>query len=309
MRQASLRLGGRAPAAVPDGGRVGSVDRAPRPLAPRRPLPTSGIPATTPGPAPTAQITRSSPGPDPRDTAADAARPGGAPPAAVPSPGDARRNALGDARRQAAHWCRRYRAGGDGAVAAARRRHGVLTRAQELALIETMRDRFPDQLNLTGPLWSRQTVAALVERLYDVPLTPAAAGRYLRAWGITAREPVDRACPLCAEDVVRWQAETYPAISRSAQQHRAEIYWAGKTRLHGVAPTTEVVSAVSIRGWVRFMVTTEPDLPREFLARLRPRSGRPAHVVADGSWSYAEWPRRVPEGVVLHALPSCERRR
>jgi hypothetical protein len=280
-------------------------------VAPRRPLPTSGIPATTPGLAPTAPITRSSPtsGSGPRDVAADATRPGSAPPAAASSSTDARRSPLSDACRQAAQWCRRYRAGGDGAVAAARRRHGVLTRTQELALIETMRDRFPDQLNLTGPLWSRQSVATLVERLYDVPLSSAAAARYLRAWGITTREPVDRACPLCADDVVRWQAQAYPAISRTAQQHRAEIYWAGKTRLHGVTPTTEVVSAVSIRGWVRFMVTTEPDLPRDLLVRLLPPSGRPAHVVADGSWSYTEWPRRAPEGVVLHALPSCERRR
>lgn len=221
---------------------------------------------------------------------------------------DGRRSPLSDARRQAAHWCRRYRAGGDGAVAA-RRRHGVLTRAQELTLIETMRDRFPDQLTLTGPLWSRQTVAALVERLYDIPLSPAAAARYLRAWGLTAREPVDRACPLCAESVVRWQADVYPAISRAAQEQRAEIYWAGKTRLHGVSPATEVVAAISTRGWVRFMVTTEPDLPRDFLTRLRPTSGRMSHVVADGSWSCAEWPRRVPDGVVLHALPSCERAR
>jgi len=226
----------------------------------------------------------------------------------APHAGDARRSPLSDARRQAAHWCRRYRAGGDGAVAA-RRRHGVLTRAQETTLIETMRDRFPDQLDLTGPLWNRQTVAALVERLHNIPLSPAAAARYLRAWGLTTREPVDRACPLCAESVVRWQADVYPAISRAAQKQRAEVYWAGKSRLHGVTPATEVVAAISTRGWVRFMVTTEPELPRDFLARLLPAPDRVSHVVADGSWSCAEWPRRVPEGVVLHALPSCERAR
>ncbi|MFC0530917.1 winged helix-turn-helix domain-containing protein [Phytohabitans kaempferiae] len=225
------------------------------------------------------------------------------------SGGDARRGSLGDARRQAAHWCRRNRAGGDGTVAAARRRYGVLTRAQELRLIETIRDRFPDQLKLTGPLWSRQTVAALVERLYGIPLSPAATARYLRAWGLTPREPVDRACPLCAASVVRWQAQEYQAISHTAQRQRAELCWAGKTRLHGVTPATDVVSAVSARGRIRFMVTTEADLPREFLTRLLPTSGRPAHVIVDGSWSCTEWPRRVPEGVVLHALPTCERGR
>lgn len=255
------------------------------PLAPRRPLPTSGIPATTPGPAP---VTAHPP---------------------LPPAQDGRRGSLSDARRQAAHWCRRHRTGGDGTVAAARRRHGVLTRAQELALIETMRDRFPDQLNLTGPLWSRQSVAALVERLHGIPLSPTAAARYLRAWALTPREPVDRACPLCAEYVLRWQAEAYPTICRTAQSQRADLCWAGKTRLHGITPATDVVSAISTRGWIRFMVTTDPELPRDFLARLLPTSGRPAHVVVDGSWSTPEWPRRVPDGVVLHALPTCERAR
>ncbi|BCB79521.1 hypothetical protein GCM10022251_42300 [Phytohabitans flavus] len=82
-----------------------------------------------------------------------------------------------------------------GAVAA-RRRHNVLARAQELALIETMRDRFPDQLDLNAPLWKASTMS---------PLSPTAAARYLRAWGLSTREPVDRACPLCAESVVRWR--------------------------------------------------------------------------------------------------------
>lgn len=221
---------------------------------------------------------------------------------------DGRRGLLGDPRRQAAHWCRRYRAGGDGAVAA-RRRHGQLSRAQELALIETMRDRFPDQLELDAPLWSRQTVAALVDRLFSISLSPAAAARYLRAWGLSTREPVDRACPLCAESVVRWQAEAYPTICRTAQKQRAEICWAGKSRLHGTTPATEIASAVSTRGWLRFMVTTRPELSRDFLTRLIPQSGRPVHVIVDASWTSTEWPRRAPEGVVLHALPCCERSR
>jgi hypothetical protein len=152
-------------------------------------------------------------------------------------------------------------------------------------------------------------VAALVERLYNIPLSPAAAARYLRAWGISTREPVDRACPLCAEAVVRWQAEVYPTICRTAQKQRAELCWAGKSRLHGTTPATEVVSAVSTRGWVRFMVTAGTELPRDFLYRLVPPTGRPVHVVVDASWSCAEWPRKVPDGVVLHALPSCERGR
>ncbi|GFJ89393.1 hypothetical protein [Phytohabitans rumicis] len=98
----------------------------------------------------------------------------------------------------------------------------------------------------------------------------------------------------------------YPSIARTAQ---SEPYWAGRTRLHGVTPATDVVSAVSTRGWVRFMLTTEAGLPPEFLTRLVPPSGRTVHVVVDASWATVDWPRRVPDGVVLHPLPSCERGR
>lgn len=215
---------------------------------------------------------------------------------------------LSDPRRQAWHWCRRYAASGDGAVAA-RRRHGALTRRQELDLIEKLRDRFPDELDLTGRLWTRQSVAALIERSYGIPLSVTAVARYLRAWGLTPREPIDRACALCADAVVRWQANEYVDIARTAQDQRADLCWAGRTRLHGLAPATDVVSAVSTRGWVRFMVTAEAGLPREFLTRLPGPSGRPVHVIVDGSWPSPELPRRAPDGVVLHPLPSCERGR
>lgn len=219
---------------------------------------------------------------------------------------------LGDGRRSIANWCRRYAGAGDGAIAAAataRRRHGALNREQELHLVETLRDRFPDEFDLPGSLWTRQTVAALVERTYGVALSVPGIARYLRAWGLGPREPVDRACALCAVAVVRWQADHYPTIVRAAQEQRADLYWVGGTRLHGVAPTTEVVAAVSTRGRVRFMVTSEPGLPREFLARLATQAGRPAHVIVDGTWATMDWPRRTPDGVQLHPLPTCERGR
>ncbi|MEJ3749627.1 winged helix-turn-helix domain-containing protein [Actinomycetes bacterium KLBMP 9797] len=216
--------------------------------------------------------------------------------------------ALGDTRRSAANWCRRYTGAGDGAIAA-RRRNGALTPAQELHLVETLRDRYPEEFDLPGSLWTRQSVATLVERTYGVALSVPGIARYLRAWGLGPREPVDRACALCAVAVVRWQAHRYPEILRAAHDERADVYWAGGTRLHGVAPTTEVVAAVSTRGWVRFMVTGEPTLPREFLSRLATQSGRPAHVIVDGSWTTMDWPRRLPDDVVLHPLPTCDRTR
>ncbi|MGI5212240.1 winged helix-turn-helix domain-containing protein [Plantactinospora sp. CA-290183] len=223
--------------------------------------------------------------------------------------------ALKDARRSVTSWCRRHTIGGDGAVAAARRGQrpgeaGTLTREQELDLIEALRGRYPDQHGLDDELWTRQAVAALIHRRYDLRPDPAEVAGYLRAWGLGPREPTDRACGLCVDRVAVWMERAYPAIVRSAHEHGAELHWIGRTRLHGVVPAADVLSAMSVRGRVRFMIATptvDPPLPRDFLLRLSGTDGRAVHVVVDGSWSRAEWPRRLPPRIVPHPLPSCGR--
>ena len=187
---------------------------------------------------------------------------------------------------------------------------GTLSREQELDLIDTLRGCYPDQLGVDDELWTRQSVAALIQRRYHLSLGPAEVGGYLRAWGLGPREPTERACGLCVDAVADWLERDYPAIVRSAQEHRAELCWIGRTRLHGVVPAADVLSAMSIRGRVRFIIATptvDPPLPRDFLLRLSGEDGRTLHVVVDGSWSRAEWPRRLPPRIVLHPLPSCAR--
>ena len=196
---------------------------------------------------------------------------------------------------------------------AARRRTGQaasLSRAQELDLVDGLRDRFPEDLGVEGELWTRQGVAALVSQRYGLALSPATVGRYLRSWGVTAGSPVERACPLCAAAVARWTADTFPDVQAAATEARADVHWVGRTRLRGVSPAAEVLSAVSTQGWARFLVLssrtgTPAVLSREFLLRLG--ADRAAHLIVDGSWPTADWPRRLPRHMVTHALPSCER--
>ena len=212
-------------------------------------------------------------------------------------------------------WCRRHTIGGDGAVAAVRRgqRSGerdTLSREQELELIDVLRGTYPDGFGLDEPLWSRQSLATLIQRRYELAVEPTDVGTYMRAWGLREREPRERACGLCLDAVMRWMDSDYPAIVRSAQEHHADVYWIGRTRLHGVVPAADILSAVSVRGRVRFMITTpsvDPPLPRDFLLRLSGEDGRTVHVVVDGSWPTATWPRRLPPRIVLHPLPSCGR--
>lgn len=222
---------------------------------------------------------------------------------------------LKDARRSVTSWCRRHTIGGDGAVAAARHRQragepGPLSREQELGLVEALRGHYPDGLGLDGELWTRQSVAALAQREYGQPIEPADVGGYLRAWGLGPREPTDRACGLCVDAVQRWLRSDYPTIVTSAREHQAELCWIGRTRLYGVVPAADILSAVSVRGGVQFAVapSAESRLSREFLLRLGDGSGRQVFAVVDGSWPHGEWPRRLPPWITLHPLPSCGRR-
>ncbi|WP_281894662.1 winged helix-turn-helix domain-containing protein [Micromonospora humidisoli] len=223
--------------------------------------------------------------------------------------------ALRDARRSVTSWCRRHTIGGDGAVAAARRGHrqgesGALSREQELELIDVLRGVHPDGFGLDEELWTRQSLAALIQRRFDLTMDAGTVGAYLRAWGLGPREPRERACGLCVGAVERWVRGEYPTITRAAQEHDAEVYWIGRVRLRGTMPAAEVISAVSSRGRVRFMVTTpsvDPPLPRDFVLRLSGVDQHPVHLIVDGSWPRNEWPRRLPRRIVLHPLPSCGR--
>jgi hypothetical protein len=110
--------------------------------------------------------------------------------------------------------------------------------------------------------------------------------------------------------VARWVEHEYPALVRAAQEHQAELFWVGRTRLHGVAPAADVLSAMSIRGRIQFMITTpavDPPMPRDFLLRLSGPDAQPVYAVVDGSFAKPEWPRRLPARISLHPLPSCGR--
>ncbi|MFY1636563.1 helix-turn-helix domain-containing protein [Solwaraspora sp. WMMB335] len=187
---------------------------------------------------------------------------------------------------------------------------GGLTPEQELELIDMLRGRWPQEYALADELWSRRTVATLVERRFGLALSPTDVGHYLDAWGLAPKRPAERACGLCVAAVSDWVDTVYPDLMRTARDHRTDLWWLGRTRLHGTTPAADVLSAASVRGQIRFMILTpslDPPLPREFLLRLSGPDRRGAHIVVDGSWVSSELPRRLPRGIVTHLLPSCAR--
>ena len=235
------------------------------------------------------------------------------PVAAGSSPADTSASPL--ARRALLNWCRRHAKGGDAAVAAGRRivRPGdaaPLSRPQELNLLEALRDTYPERYELPGELWNRQTLGELIHRRYGARLTERGVNRQLNAWGLGPRTPAERACSLCVAAVVAWLSQDYPHIMRRARAEGAQLCWAGRTRLYGVAPAAEVISAVTTRGSLRFAVLSgraDAPVPAGVLARLAAHEGRGVHVIMDGSFAATDWPRRLPGQVVLYPMPSCAR--
>lgn len=218
-------------------------------------------------------------------------------------------------------WCRRHTANGDAAVAAQRRVGSTgprpLTVQQELELVALVRSAFPDELSAarsgpSGPgfLWTRPAVTAVAEQRLDLRLTGRRLARCLKSWGLGPRPPSDRSCPLCAYAVSRWLTNEYPRLLRDARTRGAQVCWAGRTRLGGVVPNAEVISAVTSRGGLRFRITPDRDatpLLEAFLTRLVQHEDRPVDVMVDGSWPLADWPKKPPEGIRLHPMPSCDR--
>jgi transposase len=104
-------------------------------------------------------------------------------------------------------WVKRYRQGGwDGLTERRRgRRPGdqaALSEPQQQEVIALVRDATPDQLGLTGFLWTREAVAELIARRYGLLLARTTVGGYLRGWGFSpsgrSAGPWSRIRPRCA---------------------------------------------------------------------------------------------------------------
>jgi len=108
----------------------------------------------------------------------------------------------------------------------------ALSEAQQERVVRAMVGRNPDQLELgEGKLWSRAAVRALIFKLSGIELTRQTVGRYLRAWGWSAKKPTKRWREQNAERVGAWLDEEYPAIQARARREGAKILWADEMGL------------------------------------------------------------------------------
>lgn len=196
------------------------------------------------------------------------------------------------------HAMKAYREGGWEAVPVqahrgpAKGEGSLLDERQQEAVQTLIRTHTPDELGLPFALWSRAAVTALIERECGVRLAVRTTGKYLKRWGYTPQQPLNKAYEQNPVAVQRWLDEAYPAIARRAAAEGGEIYWGDETGLRsddvrgrsyapqGDTPVVRpchrrekvgLMSAVTNKGVLRWMVLNkaiDAALLIEFLKRL-----------------------------------------
>jgi transposase len=235
-------------------------------------------------------------------------------------------------------WIKRYRQGGWAGLSERRRgrRPGeqpALSEPQQQEVMALVRETTPDELGLSGFLWTRDAVAELIAQRYGVWLARTTVGGYLRGWGFSPQRPQRRALEQDPVAVGRWLAETYPAICAQAKREGGVVLWLDEMGVRadaaagrswapvGQTPVVKrtgkrfrvnMISAISNQGLLRFRLFSGSfagPVFIDFLRRLlRDCGGRKVHLIVDGHPVHhaklvSGWVEQRPTRIELHFLP------
>ena len=233
-------------------------------------------------------------------------------------------------------WVQRYRRHGEHALKAARQgrpKGGVLVPWQAAQIARTIKDKMPDQLHFPFHLWTRESVAFLIEYRFGIRLSRSTVGRYLKRWGYTPQKPLKRAYERDPVAVKKWLEEKYPAIQKQARAENALILWGDEMGMRsdhavgrtygkrGQTPVVEtpgsrfscnMVSAISNLGHLQFMVfekSFDAEVFIEFLGRLIRANDRKLYLIVDNlrvhhSKRASRWVEKHKDKIALFFLPA-----
>jgi transposase len=216
--------------------------------------------------------------------------------------------ALGLHRKTVYDWLAKYREGGKDALRArpVPGRPPKLGGPQLARLYALIAGQDPRQLQFEFALWTREMIRVLVREQFQLRLSLASVGRLLKQLGLTCQRPLFRAVEQDPKRVRQWLEQEYPSIREQARLAGADIYFGdeagvrsdchagttwgvkGKTpvvRSTGQRSSVNMISAVSARGSLRFMLTkgrVNGAVFVEFLKRLMHNASRPIFLILDG---------------------------
>ncbi|MGE3289376.1 MAG: helix-turn-helix domain-containing protein [Pseudonocardia sp.] len=183
---------------------------------------------------------------------------------------------FGVSRKSVGEWVRAYRARGEESFRAEPRgrRPGVqlaLAASQQQQVLRCLVTGPPDQLGLPARLWTRRSVAELVNREFGINLAASTVGRYLHRWGIdTTSDPC-------------WASQAIACCPGPAWPpgDRVRIGWT-RPRLPVDPDPANALLAVTGRGSLSFLASPRPfRVPAldELRDRLRMHLARDVRIV------------------------------
>jgi len=181
----------------------------------------------------------------------------------------------------------------------------LLTTEQEWEIKRNIVDHCPEQLKLSGCMWTRENIRDLIKRKYKIEMPLSTLGYYLERWGFSVQRPAKRAYKQDKEKVADWVEQEFPGIKERAKQENAEIYFGDECGVQntanymkgyspiGCTPIVRVeskkmkinmLSAVSNRGKLRFILykdnmTSEKLI--DFMSRLVRDTKRKVFLILD----------------------------
>lgn len=200
-------------------------------------------------------------------------------------------SALGMTRCCIYNWLAAYRSGGWDALKSKKLngRPKKLSGKQMELIYKIIVQKNPQQYRLEFALWTLKLVKEMIFLKLGTKLSIASVWRLLKQLGLTCQRPLFKAYQQNAKAVDSWLRSTYPKIKALAKSVKAEIFFGDEAGIRsdfhtgttwapkGETPTVEsngqrfglnIISAVSSRGEMRFMVVDGTIKAKEFIAFL-----------------------------------------
>jgi transposase len=242
---------------------------------------------------------------------------------------------FGITRQALGKWVKAYRENGSKALKAKRQgrpKGGALLPWQAAQIAKTVIDRTPEQLKFPFYLWTRESVAQLIDQRFGKRLSIWTVGRYLKRWGFTPQKPLRQAIERDPVKVKKWLEKDYPAIRKQANQEKAQIFWGDEMGLRsdhsagrsfskrgrkpiikttGTRFSCNMISAITNQGQLNFMVFKDnfnANVFLEFLKRLVKHSKAKVFLIVDNHRSHQakkvhKWLKKNEEHIRLFFLP------